>query len=102
MGPEQIDRLLARTQGNPFYVEELVAAAPSGGRLPARLSDVILSRVERLPEPTVTVLRQATVLGDDLDDALLAAISGQPLEEITAALRDGHVRHGRNSRSRAT
>jgi DNA-binding CsgD family transcriptional regulator len=86
--PQQIDRLLARTQGNPFFVEELLAALPSGERLPARLSDVILGRVERLAEPTVMLLRQATVLADDLDDGMLAEITGRPLEETTAAMRD--------------
>jgi DNA-binding CsgD family transcriptional regulator/tetratricopeptide (TPR) repeat protein len=85
---EQIDRLLTRTQGNPFYVEELVAAAPSDRPLPVRLADVILSRVERLAEPTATLLRQATVLAEDLDDALLAAITGRTAEEATAAMRD--------------
>jgi DNA-binding CsgD family transcriptional regulator len=88
LAPEQIDRLLTRTQGNPFYVEELVAAMPSGERLPVRLSDLILSRVERLAEPTVTLLRQATILADDLDEDMLAAITGRSLEQTTAAMRD--------------
>jgi DNA-binding CsgD family transcriptional regulator len=86
--PQDVDGLLARTQGNPFYIEELAATAPLGGPLPGRLSDVILSRVERLPESAVTLLRQGTVLADDLDDAMLAAITGRLLEETTAAMRD--------------
>jgi predicted ATPase len=104
--PEEIDRLLARTQGNPFYVEELVAAEPADGPLPARLADVILSRVEQLAEPTAALLRQATVLTEDLDDALLAAITGRTTEQTTAALRDAlaHqflVIEGRRCRFRA-
>jgi len=69
-------------------VEELVAAEPADGPLPARLADVILSRVEQLAEPTAALLRQATVLTEDLDDALLAAITGRTTEQTTAALRD--------------
>jgi DNA-binding CsgD family transcriptional regulator/tetratricopeptide (TPR) repeat protein len=86
--PADVDGLLARTQGNPFYIEELAATGPLGGPLPGRLSDVILSRVERLARPTAALLRQGTVLADDLDDSMLATITGRPLEETTAAMRD--------------
>src|SRR5882762_3882552 len=50
-----VDELLARSEGNPFYIEELVASGDvqtRGRGLPATLADVILDRVSRLSEPT--------------------------------------------------
>jgi predicted ATPase len=82
---EVIDELLTRSDGNPFYVEELVAAGGIGHGLPATLSDLILSRVERLSEPAQAVLHVAAVLGDEVDDLLLEQVTGQP---ATSALRE--------------
>ncbi|GIJ56740.1 LuxR family transcriptional regulator [Virgisporangium aurantiacum] len=84
--------LLARTGGNPLYVEELVAAAPTAaalhGGLPSTLSEAVLARVGRLSAPAQAVLRRAAVLGTELDDRLLAACSDLPAEQTTEALRE--------------
>jgi DNA-binding NarL/FixJ family response regulator len=82
---EVVDELLTRSDGNPFYVEELVAAGGIGKGLPERLADVILGRVSRLSEPTQAVLHDAAVLGYEVDDMLLEQVTGQP---VTAALRE--------------
>ena len=82
---EVVDELLARSDGNPLYVEELMAAGGIDHGVPATLSDVILSRVERLSEPAQAALHVAAVLGDDVDDMLLEQVIGQP---VTAALRE--------------
>lgn len=82
---EVVDELLARSDGNPFYIEELVAAGGMGHGLPATLSDLILSRVERLSEPAQAVLHVAAVLGDEVDDVLLEQITAEP---VTTALRE--------------
>ena len=89
---EIVDDLIARTEGNPFYVEELVAAARVGGSLPATLADAILSRVSELPAPTPTVLHQAAVLGEAIDDQLLAEVTGQSPAQIADALREAVAR----------
>jgi DNA-binding CsgD family transcriptional regulator/tetratricopeptide (TPR) repeat protein len=87
-----VSALLARTGGNPLYVEELVAAAPSAAALhsglPATLADVVLARVGQLSAASQSVLRQAAVLGTELDDRLLAASCDLPLEQIAGALRE--------------
>jgi DNA-binding CsgD family transcriptional regulator len=83
-----VDELLARSEGNPFYVEELVAAGGFGRGLPATLADVILGRVATLSERTQAVLHDAAVLGNEVDDALLADVTGQPIEVIITALRE--------------
>ena len=44
-----IDRLLTRSEGNPLYVEELLAAGLDGrGAAPQSLSDAFMLRIERL------------------------------------------------------
>jgi DNA-binding CsgD family transcriptional regulator len=83
-----VDELLARSEGNPFYVEELMAAGGAGQGLPATLADVILARVERLSEPAQAVLHDAAVLGNEIDETLLAQVTAQPLDDVTAALRE--------------
>lgn len=87
-GEPTVDDLLARTEGNPFYVEELVAAGSSHGMLPDTLAEVVLSRIGRLSEPTQDVLHRAAVLGDEVDERLLAAVAGLPADEVTSALRE--------------
>jgi DNA-binding CsgD family transcriptional regulator len=83
-----VDELLTRSEGNPFYVEELMAAGGLGQSLPATLADVILDRVSRLSESTQAVLHDAAVLGYEVDDVLLAQVTGQPIAAVTAALRE--------------
>jgi DNA-binding CsgD family transcriptional regulator len=83
-----VDELLSRSEGNPFYVEELIAAGGMGRGLPATLADVILGRVAMLSERTQAVLHDAAVLGHEVDDALLADVTGQPLDVVITALRE--------------
>jgi DNA-binding CsgD family transcriptional regulator len=87
-----LDDLMTRTDGNPFYVEELVAAAQVGGNLPATLSEAILARVSELPAPTPMVIHQAAVLGLSVDDELLAEITGQAPDQVADALREAVAR----------
>jgi AAA ATPase domain len=54
-----VDDILARTEGNAFFAEELVAAAAerAGSALPPGLRDVLLIRFEALSEPAQVALR---------------------------------------------
>jgi tetratricopeptide (TPR) repeat protein len=83
----KMDELATRSGGNPFYVEELVAAGQNA-KLPASLAEAILARVSRLAEPIPIVLHEAAVLGVNIDDGLLAAISRRPGAEVVMALRE--------------
>ena len=86
-----------RSGGNPFFVRELARLfAAEGGaaleRIPAGVRDVIRHRLARLPEPAQTVLRQAAVLGRDVDPDVLAELAGDPaalLDALDDALRAG-------------
>ncbi|HEX9231826.1 MAG TPA: AAA family ATPase [Jatrophihabitantaceae bacterium] len=88
MPDDAVDEMLARSDGNPFYVEELVAAGGVQRGLPATLADVILARVARLSKDAQSELHKAAVLGIEVDDALLAQVTGQSLDTVAAGLRE--------------
>jgi predicted ATPase/DNA-binding CsgD family transcriptional regulator len=83
--PAVVERLFQRTEGNPLFTEELLAAGPDGrGGLPSTLRDALLLRVERLPPAGLSAL-QVLAAATRADHRLLAAAS--PLDE--AALSEG-------------
>jgi len=81
-----LDRLLARSEGNPLFVEELVAAPDP--HLPGHLADLLLARVDRLSGPTRGVLRVASCDGTRLDTDLLPAVLGMTGGELEPGLRE--------------
>ncbi|WP_410811099.1 ATP-binding protein [Micromonospora sp. 067-2] len=84
-----VDDVHDRTQGNPFFIEELaVAGDPLGcAALPETLRDLLLARVDRLPEPVQRVLRIAAAGGSRFAHDLLAEVAGLPDAELEDALR---------------
>ncbi len=82
-----VDELFVRAEGNPFFTEELAAAAASEG-LPANLADALLLRVEALGPSTQTVLRLAAVAGPRVSHGLLERAGGVAPDELVAGLRD--------------
>jgi DNA-binding CsgD family transcriptional regulator len=79
--------LFGRTGGNPFFIEELMAASASVISLPEGLRELLLDRLHALPDSALAVLRPASVLGPGFTEELLAAATGLPLPEIEDALR---------------
>ena len=84
-----------RSGGNPFYVKELGRLVASGGDLgsvPAGVRDVLRHRLAGLPAQARTVLRQASVLGRDVEVDLLAALAGHDvLDALDLAIEAGFV-----------
>ncbi|MGH9114478.1 MAG: ATP-binding protein, partial [Acidimicrobiales bacterium] len=84
----QMDRIVARSEGNPFFVEELVGASEAGrDELPANLSDLLLLRIDRLDEPVRNVVRAASAAGRSVPHQLLAVVSSVDAGTLDAALR---------------
>jgi tetratricopeptide (TPR) repeat protein len=101
----EVRRLLrARTEGNPFVLEEILKEALDRGavsrhgpawrheslqrlRLPRTVRDSVLGRLADLPDEAAEVLRCASVLGRSFDYPLLVAISGCEPSQVRAALR---------------
>lgn len=92
-GRADADRVFAQSEGNPLFVEELVAAGT--GTLPALSSvrAVIRERVARLPAETGAALVAAAVLGRDVPGRALAAMLGgaEVGARLAPALRLGMI-----------
>ncbi|MFT3865185.1 MAG: DUF2791 family P-loop domain-containing protein [Solirubrobacterales bacterium] len=87
--PELVGHLLARSEGNPFFAEELVAASLSpGAALPDSLRDAMLLRVEALPERAQSLLRIAAIGGRTVEHSLLSVVSGLDEAELDEGLRE--------------
>ena len=71
--PRLVERLHARCDGNPFLVEELLAAGPDADPLPAGTRDILLRRVRRLPDADQRLLHAVAVAGRRAEHDLLAA-----------------------------
>lgn len=95
---DEVDTLMARSQGIPFYVEELLGTG--AGVLPQTLRGVVLARYERLGVAARSLARCASVGGNRVDHEALAAVFCRPEEAIESAcaelvrqavlVRDGH------------
>ncbi len=103
--PRLAERVYDETEGNPFFITELVrqlaadgvdfsatVAAGAGWSVPEGVRQVIGTRLARLSEPANAVLQAAAVLGTGIRYEVLTAMStGQPdellepLDEVLAA-----------------
>ncbi len=81
------DGVWARSQGNPFFAEELIAARDDPSLSP-ELQGVILSRVEALAKPTQQVLRVIATAGTTVTDRLVAALGVLDSEALDLALAE--------------
>ncbi|MER6302343.1 AAA family ATPase [Kitasatospora sp. NPDC001539] len=84
-----VDRIHRRSEGNPFFVEELATAFQDGcgAGLTDSLRDILLVRVEGLCEEAQRVVRIAAEGGSHVEHALLAAVLEDDEEELIEALR---------------
>jgi ATP/maltotriose-dependent transcriptional regulator MalT len=88
-----VQRVFARSEGHPLFVEELLAARLDGrGSLPPTLRDALMVRVERLPEGAQEVLRVIAV-GQRLDDRLLGDVTGLGQGALHESLREAVANH---------
>jgi predicted ATPase len=84
--PGAVDRLHARTAGNPFFAEELLAGGGAGA-LGAGLRDVLSARLARLPDAARAVLRVAATAGREPGERLVARIARLSDAALRGALR---------------
>ncbi|MEV8535938.1 AAA family ATPase [Streptomyces sp. NPDC051211] len=84
-----VDTVFDRSDGNAFFVEELVASQESGCRagLTESLRDLLLVRVEVLPEAAQGVVRIVAEGGSTIEYPLLRAVSQLTEDELIEALR---------------
>jgi tetratricopeptide (TPR) repeat protein len=93
-----LGRVRARTGGNPLFVTELLRAVPTDAdpdvrvralsdALPSRVSDLVASRVSRLPAGAAEAVAIAAIAGPEGDVRTVARVLNTPVE-ATAALLD--------------
>ena len=86
--PGIVEQIEARSEGNPLFIEALLC--DDGDlvcELPESLRDLLLAGVQRLPEETQDVLRDASGGSTRIEHALLAAVSGLDDAALTRVLR---------------
>jgi DNA-binding CsgD family transcriptional regulator/tetratricopeptide (TPR) repeat protein len=92
-----VDDLYTRAEGNPFFTEQLVAAAlasPGSGALttpaglPARLAEFLTVRAGRCGDDAHAALTALAVAGRPLDEDLLGHITGLSPRAMGAGLRE--------------
>lgn len=84
-----VDSVFARSEGNAFFIEELLASATDTPRkLPATLSEILLARVEALSAEARRMLQIVAAGGRRVAAPLLWAVSPLPEHERTLALRE--------------
>ena len=102
--PVDIEAVLAKTEGNPLFVEEtirMLVERPRGGaeRIPDTLQALIAARIDRLPVAQRVLLQRAAVMGRIFMGGALSHLSpeianaGDALDELL--LRDLLVREPR-------
>jgi len=88
--------VLAKAEGNPFFMEEIVQALVEQGvlergpladvRLPASVQEVLAARIDRLDPPTKALLQTLAVIGRTVGSDLVRAVSGDPDDELRRRL----------------
>jgi DNA-binding CsgD family transcriptional regulator len=89
---ERLDALVARSAGNPLFVEQL-ALVDDDARLPETLHELLRTRVAELPEETRRALGGAAVLGRPTTLPILALTLEVSEEELDEALRPALAAH---------
>jgi class 3 adenylate cyclase len=102
-GPDLVTAVYDRTEGNPFFVGELVRLLASEGRLdrsglltagvPEGVRQVIGRRLNRLSEPTNGILTVASVQGRDFDLDVVAQAPHLGGEEVLDGLEEAINAH---------
>ncbi len=88
-----IDRLYARSEGNPLYTEELLAAGLDGrGATPENLRDAFMLRIERLSTETRRAARTIAV-GRRLTEPVISEVAAIEPEALPDALREAVAEH---------
>lgn len=80
-----VAELARRSDGNPLFVQEIVAGGASG-EVPQRLSQLLLGRISGLPVEVGRLLRVAAVAGQAIPHGVLHAVSTLEPDDLTAAL----------------
>jgi predicted ATPase len=97
--------ILAKTEGNPFFIEEMVQELFEDGilarngmiklirplgdlKLPATVQAVLASRIDRLPRAHKELLQTLSVVGREFSQSLIVRVLQRPTDELDEMLAD--------------
>jgi len=87
--PHLVEALLDRSDGIPFYVEELVGQERhTDDVIPPTLRDILDLRLAALPASAMAMVRAAAVIGGRFSHDRLAAVAGMDPAGLVGALRE--------------
>lgn len=88
-GYELVENVFARSEGIPFFVEELLGLGDcnASGDLPATLTDLLLARYERMVDPVQYFLRVLAAGGVCVPHSQAVAAYDRPAEEFETSAR---------------
>jgi tetratricopeptide (TPR) repeat protein len=110
------DLILEKTEGVPFFVEEFVKSLrdlqiietrdhgyvltkdPGDATIPSTIQDIIMARVDALPEGAKEVLQTGSVIEREFPHELIQAVTGLPEKELLpllSALKDAELLYER-------
>lgn len=83
-----LHEIIRRADGNPFFVEELVTCCAFGApALATHLGDVLLNRLDRMPEAAVAIAEVIAVTGRRASQQLIERVAGIDPQALHAGLR---------------
>jgi DNA-binding CsgD family transcriptional regulator/tetratricopeptide (TPR) repeat protein len=90
-GSDLVDRVLRRSEGNPFLAEEFIGVMRDGSdpdRLPDSIRELLLARLTTTTPEIQELLRAVSAAaGRPTGDELLALVTGQDPQRLQASLR---------------
>ncbi|MFC8622250.1 ATP-binding protein [Streptomyces anulatus] len=92
--PQLIDEVHRRTGGNPFFVEQTARLWHSGSpvsTIPPGVREAVRQRLALLPEPVVSLLTSAALLGREFRRQVLAVVHGSPAAHVDRLLEPAVV-----------
>ncbi|WP_132114587.1 helix-turn-helix transcriptional regulator [Actinocrispum wychmicini] len=89
---DTVHKIANRSEGNPFFCEELAAAYGDGDGVPSGLAELLLSRVERLSPAARRVVRAISVGSRKVTHSSLHAVCEMADDALEEALREA-VQH---------
>ncbi|MFF0507611.1 ATP-binding protein [Streptomyces fimicarius] len=92
--PQLVDEVHRRTGGNPFFVEQTARLWHSGApvsTIPPGVREAVRQRLALLPEPVVSLLTGAALLGREFRRQVLAVVHGAPVPHVERLLESAVV-----------
>jgi DNA-binding SARP family transcriptional activator len=79
------DAIVARAEGNPLFIEQLLAHRRDARKLPPTLHSLLASRLDALPPTERAAIACAAVAGREFDAAVVAELLEQPTARAALA-----------------